>query len=803
MDTFMQDLKFGFRMLRKGGWVTFTAIGILSLAIGVNTGIFSIVDKVLWRPLSYGSSDQLVRLWESYGQDGWGSVSPPNFTDWQQQNDVFSGLAAYMYASRNLQNVDTPERLATVGATANLFSMLDVSPLMGRTFVAEDGQLGRPNVVVLSEEFWRKHFAGKKDVLGNVMTLDGASYMIVGVMPSRFQFPPAARIDLWTTLQLPPEQMNARGMHMLQVVGRLKPAVALASASSEMRDIAKRIEQQFPQQQKGRSVRMQSLRESVVGGSRLPLLLLFGAVGLVLLITCADVASLLLARTAARNREFSVRLALGAPKPRIVQLLLIESLALAVISSIVALGLAYACTQGLASLAELQIPFISNVHFDFRIFSVLLLLTLGTAFVCGIGPGFTGFRMNALKGLKDGPTQVGVGTALSRVYGVLMTLEVAFSVFLLVGAGLLVRTFVQLESVKPGFDSKNVLTAQISLPKKAYSNPAAAIHFYDQALEQMQHMAGVNSAGLISLLPMQDWGLNATFGIQGRPTQNTGTPPSAEVRVVSGEYFHSLGIPLRSGRMLGAEDTMSRPHALLINETLQRKYFPSENPVGQYLLFPEPWQIVGVVADVRQARLERDTLAELYLPYGQVDELGLLTDVTLVLKTNIPPNGMAAALRGAIQSVDKNQPIYNLMTMDDVVSGSVAGLKLYVVLAVGFAILALILAIAGVYGVIAYTTVQRTREFGLRLALGAQRRNIILLVLRTHMKKVLAGLAAGVLASLAFLKVLTAVLFGVKPTDPATFVAVCVLVCACSFIASYVPARRASQVDPISSLRYE
>jgi predicted permease len=570
-----------------------------------------------------------------------------------------------------------------------------------------------------------------------------------------------------------------------------------------MKGIASRVEEQFPQQQKGRSVRMQGLIDSVTGGSKLPLLLLLGAVGLVLLIASANVASIVLARTAARTRELSVRLALGAPKLRLIRQLFVESFVLVFASSVIGLGVAVICTRVLASLAALQIPFVGNVQFDLRIFGALFLLTSLTGLIFGLGSGLQGFRLNMLKGLKEGPTQVGLGRGLSRIYSLVVIAEVALSVFLLIGSGLLVRTFVELRAVKPGFESANVLTAQISLPKKEYANGVAMGHFYGLIQDKMQSLPGVHSAGLVSLLPMQDWGMNGSFGIQGRPTQETSTPPTAEIRIVSSDYFKTLGIPLKAGRPLSAQDQASSPHVLLVNETLQRKYFSGQSPIGQYLLLPEPWQIVGVVADVKQTRLDRETLAELYLPYTQLDEVPLLTDMTLVVKAQVPPLSLVGALRSAVTAVDKNQPIYNVSTMDDVVSNSVAGLRLYVSLATGFAVLALILAIAGIYGMISYTTTQRTREFGLRVAMGAQKRDLVFLVLAQQMAKVVLGIGVGVCASFVFVKILTSALFGVKATDPLTFCAVCLLVCTISFVASYLPARRASQVDAMSSLRYE
>jgi predicted permease len=760
-----------------------------------------VINAVLLKPLPYRQPQQLVRIFETFLPSGWGTVSLPNFQDWRQQNHVFDHLEAFSTGSMNLQGDANPERIPSVVATAGLFDMLGAQPMLGRTFLPDEDQPGKPEVAVISERLWKRRFAGDPNLLGSNINLDGKPTTVVGIMPASFEFPPAnPERTLWVPLQLAGAPSLNRGSHWMNVVGRLKPGQSLGSAVADMKPIAARIAEQFPGEQKGRSIMIRSLQDVLVGNIRPALLVLMGSVGFVLLIACANVANLLLARAASRKREVAVRAALGANRGRLIRQFLTESIMLALAGGVVGAFLADLGVQALVVLASQQIPRAAEVHVDGTVFLFLLGVCLLCGIIFGLVPAFQSTGRDA-QGLKEGGRSGGVGGHSEGYRNALVIAEFALALVLLIGAGLLLRSFVVLNSVDSGVKAGGVLIMSVSLPQGKYPNGSMWQRFYEPALERIQALPGVRAVGMIKLLPLQNWGTNGDFVIEGRPPAEPGQRPFAESRDVSPGYFRAMGIPIVRGRGISAEDSATSLPVVMINDALARKYFKGEDPIGQKIQWDSLRTIVGVAGSIHQAGLDRAPLPELYFPAAQ--RPGSIAGMTLVISSNVEPTSLTRSIESAIHSVDPSQPVFGVKTMQRVVSESLSSQRLYVWLLGVFAAIALILASAGIYGVMSYLVTRRTQEFGVRMALGASTRDILRMVLRQSLMLIAVGVAIGLAGAVAVTRVLTNFLFGVKPTDLATFAAVSMVLVIVALIATYLPALRATKVDPMVALRYE
>ncbi len=798
-----RDLRFGLRSLLRSPGFALVSVLCLALGIGANAALFSVLNTVLLRPLPFADPDRLVQLYEKMASGSQGSVSIPNFRDWSEKNTGFEQLTAYRGRSLNLQAAGATERIEAVEAAPNLFSLLATPPLFGRTFNPGTDEPGRTKVAVVGEEFWRTRLGGDPALIGRTIRLDGVPYEVIGVMPSSFNFPPGGNsTDAWILFEPSPEQANSRGDHLLAVVGRLKPGTTLEQATAQMGTVAAQIEKEHPAEQTGRSVLIQPLRETVVGQTRPALLILFGAVGLVLLIACANVANLLLARSAVRQREVAVRLALGASRARLIRQFLLESLVLAFAGALLGLLLARWSLDALVPMAKGALPFSSDFPLDGRVFGFLLSIALLSGIVFGIVPALQVSRDN----LRDSLTEAGgktTGSGRQQLFrNALVVLEIAVSLVLLVGAGLLLRGFLALSGTEPGLDARNVLTVHLPVPEAQIKGSTPRL--FRPVLEKIRSLPGVRSAALISMLPIQDAWTNRYFSIEGRPAPQPGHKPLAEFRVASPGVFHSLGIPMLRGRDFTESDGESGPMMVIINEALAHKYFSEEDPLGQRLnLEGEVFTIGGIVGNIRQAGLDRKPLPEIYMPYAAGEAMDWLGDAVLVIRTSIPPESLTHEVRAAVASVNPALPLYNVLTMEQVIDESLASRRLNLWLLAIFAGIALVLSASGLYGVISYLVAQRTREIGMRIALGAQTRDVIGLVMRQGAILTGAGILVGLLGAFAFTRVLQSTLYGVSARDPLTYAAFASLLAAIALLATWLPAIRAARVDPMLSIRSE
>ena len=781
----LNDIRYAVRGLRKNPGFTAIAIVTLALGIGANTAIFSVVSGVLLRSLPFADASRLVQLNETVAPFGVGVVAYPDLEDWRRQSASFEAMIAYVPETRNLEDIAEPERIATIAAERGLFRMLGVKPLAGRTFRDDDA----PNVVVASEGFWKRHFAGDLSLNGATIKLENETFTVIGVMPDRFQFPYRAfRTELWVPWQAAPKWEHNRNYHADGVVARLKPGISIEAARHELAVIARRLEAQYPDTNRGRGVLITPLSEAVAGPARKSLLVLLGAVGLVLLVSCANVANLLLARATVRTREVAIRSALGAGRLRLVRQFLTESVLLALGGGLLAMVMAAWGADLLLQLAAAQIPRSWEIGLDWRVFAFLL----GTCIVTGIGfglaPAVAAARTDPHSGMKEAS---GMSRGRGRLRDGLVVAEIALAFVLLIGAGLLLRTFVRLQTTPTGLVAENVLTLHVSGHTTASR--------YHELEQQITQIPGVVAAGFIQFLPLQDWNWTSHFTIDGRPPETPAGQPVAELRYVTPGYFRAMGIPLRKGRGLTDHDTSDAPPVILINEALARRFFPNEDPIGRHT---DRGTIAGVVGDVRQIGLGHAPAPEIYYPVAQ-NVAQTDSGLSLVVSAKLPPEKLVSAVRAAIHQVEPTQVVFNIKTMKRVIADSLSDVYLYLWLIGLFAALALVLAMAGIYGVVSYTASQRTHEMGIRVALGAAAADLFRMVLRRTLVLAGAGVMLGIAGALAVTRVLAKFLFDVKPTDPATFAAVAVLLGCVAILAGLIPARRASRVDAMEALRYE
>ena len=805
ISTFFQDVRFSVRQLRGSPGFTAVAVIALALAIASVTAIFSVVDAVLLHPLPYKEADRIVLLSQVDRRQGtWtDDSSPANYLDWKARNDVFSIMAAARGWQMNLAEGGQPERIRTTMATASFFSLFDVAPLLGRTLLPEDEQPGRERVAVLSYGLWKRRYGGDRAVIGRDIMLDGRPFTVVGVMPPSFA--PDEQGELWLpspwgipTHPLSPRQdpRTMRDRIYMDVWARLKPGITLQQASSEMDAIARQLEKQYPNEDDNVGVGVQRMQDYLVGDVRPVLLMLMAAVGLVLLIGCANVANLLLARASKRAREISVRVAMGAGRLRLVRQLLTESVLLGLLGGIAGVLLAAWAVPALLSLSPQEISNFKHVGIsrDVLFFSFAVSVLSGILF--GLAPAVQGSSVNLHEALKEGDR--GSSRGRGRTRSALVIAEVGISLVLLAGAGLLVKSFVRLMQVDPGFDAERLLVFNVGLPSS--SEPTRQDAFYQQVVERLQAVPAVQAVGAVSRLPLSGGNSSRWFTIPGSNRRDC----NADIRVSTPGYFHTMGMPLFEGRNFSDHDLPNTLHVAIVNRVLAEKYFAGQDPIGRYITDfgsdSERLQIVGVVGNVRHTDLETAPRPEIYLPFGQAHWPSAYIAVRSSLAD---PLELTTAAQNAVWSVDKSVPLANVRSMQQVVANSTLRRKFTMTLLAIFSGLALVLAAVGLYGVMAYSVAQRTREIGIRMALGAQRGDVLRLVVGQGMGLAGAGVLLGFVASLGLTRLMRGLLFGVSASDPLTFVAVAVCLSGVALAASYLPARRAARVSPTVALRYE
>lgn len=806
MQTLLQDLRYGARMLLARPGFTTIAVLTLALGIGANTAIFSLVDAVLLRPLPFREPERLAIVWEDATSIGFprNTPAPANFADWKSQNRVFEDMAALNWQGYNLTEDGEPERVEAQAVTANFFSLLGVKPELGRPFSQEEDQPGRNSVVLVSHGLWQRRFGGDPALVGREILLNGQKRTVVGVMPAGFQFL-GKDTGLWVPIAFSPGQLANRNGHYLTVVARLKPGVTIAQAGADIAGISERLRRDYPQQNFGLGSQVISLREQLAGDVRLALIVLLVAVGFVLLIACANIANLLLSRGATRHREIAVRSALGAGRGRILRQLLTESVLLAAAGGIAGLIFASWSFSFLKQIIPDSMSLNATVGIDARVFGFTLLLSLLTGIVFGLAPALQAAKVDLNEALKLSGGRSGTGTGHRRMRGALIVTEVALALVLLVGAGLLIQTFVRLRALDIGLNPENVLTLRTTLPLGKYGELAKRTAFYQQVLERVRSLPGVVSAGYTTAVPLTWKGGTNSFTVEGH---EPGPGQDANFRQVTPGYMEAIGIRLREGRYLtDKDDSQSQPVAI-INATMARQYWQGENALGRRFKNDGDeagrwFTVVGVVGDVKEMGLEAPAKPEMFFPYQQLG--GTLWNIPrdLIVRTTGDPLSITPALRQAIWSVDSAQPISNIRTMDEILAEEVAQRRVGMTMLVAFAALALLLASLGIYGVISYSVTQRTQEIGIRMALGASRGDVLRLVMTDGLRLAAAGVAIGLGAAFAMTRLMAGLLYGVSASDPRTLVVVTVLLTAVALLACYVPARRATKVDPMIALRYE
>jgi putative ABC transport system permease protein len=802
MQSLWHDLRFAARMLWKRPGFTAVAAGALALGIGANTAIFSVVNAVLLRPLPYPEPEQLVQLWEARPRQNMPriEVSPNEFLAWAEQGQSFRQLAAADLVNFNLTGRGEPERLPTARVTAGYFPLFGVAPALGRHFLPEEDQPGRNNVVVLSHFLWQTRFGSDPGIVNQTVSLDGVPCTVVGVMPPGFRLPQDARLA--RPIAFGPDDRTRAGNHFLNVYARLKPGVTLRDAEVEMATVAARLEQEFAATNAGHQVALTSLREQLVGDVRPALLVLLGAVGLVLLIACANLANLLLARAEARRKEVAVRAALGASRWRIVRQLLAESVLLAAAGGAAGLLLAVWGVDLLVSLDPAGVRRVGEVQLDAVVLAFTFGLSLVTGLLFGLAPALQASKPDFVETLKEGGRAGVGGRRGGRLRAALVVSEVALTLVLLVGAGLLVKSFARLLDVDPGLDPRGVLTLDVSLPTAKYAEPQRVAAFYQQLLAEVAALPGVEAAGAVSVLPLSGDDNSNFVHIEGRAPLAQGQALRAGRRNVTPEYFRAFRIPLKSGRLIAPADDAQAMRVAVINEAMAARFFEGEDPVGKRLRTGEgnPWiTVVGVVGDVRHRGLDIETRPEMFFPHAQAPS----RQMSLAVRTAGDPLALVGAVRERVRAVDDEQPIGNVKTMEAWLAESVASRRFSVLLLGAFALAAAVLAALGIYGVVSYGVARRTHELGLRIALGASRADVLRLVIRQGMRATLVGAGVGLAAALALTRLMAGLLYGVSATDPAVFAAVTLLLTGVALFACYVPARRATKVDPMEALRHE
>ncbi|MBA3255725.1 MAG: ABC transporter permease [Pyrinomonadaceae bacterium] len=800
METLIQDIRYGIRSLLKRPGFTAIALIALALGIGANTAIFSLVNAVLLRPLPFADPDRLVWVWGNISNGGnRASVAPLDFLDFRKENKTFEEFAASFGVPLhlNLTGIGEPERLSAAGVTGNYFQALGAKPALGRTFLLENEKPGSDQVAVLSYALWQKRFGGDPAIVNKTVTLDGRTFEVIGVMPRDFSFPQTAELWVPINFDYSPE-MKQRKAHFMRPIGKLKAGVTLAQAQADTDAIARRLEEQYPDSNTGWNLRLVSLREQLVGNTRPTLFILLGAVALVLLIACANVANLLLVRAATRQKEIALRTALGAGRFRIVRQMITESVLLALLGGALGTLLAIWGVDLLVTLGGDNIPATAHVKIDATVLGFTLLVSLVTGLLFGLVPALRTMRLNLSEFLKEGGRSGSQGASRNRARSVLVVLESAVAVVLLIGAGLLIRSLIQLQNQSPGFDAHNVLTMRVDLSRQKYPTPDKAVTFFEQLETRLGGLPGVESVGFVTELPLSGQPNDMPFTVEGRPPVTINDSFGADFRRVNQHYFRTLRIPLLRGRNFTQQDVRQSEKVLIISEILARRVFPNEDPLGKRLVMAagnQVFEIIGIAGDIRHRSLETQPYAAMYMPTYATGW------TNAVLRTQGDPTTLAAAVRREVQAIDPDQPVAAVKTMQQWLDTSVAAPRYRTALLGLFALVALVLASTGIYGVMSYSVTQRTHEIGVRMALGARQLDVLKLVVRQGMSLVVIGVGLGLLGAFALTRLMTTLLFGVTAKDPITFVSVATLLALVALLACYIPARRATRVDPLEALR--
>ena len=812
-ETVVQDVRYGARMLVKHKAFTAIAVVTLALGIGANTAIFSVVNELLLRPLPYRDADRVVMLWEVTPEGRHqNTTSRQNFRAWKAQSSSFEQLAAFTDQRVNLTGTGEPEELSVQFATTDLFKVLGVEPLLGRTFSADDDVPGKPDVAVLSYSLWQRRFGGQPNIVGQTITLNSYKFTVIGVMPPNFHFHIKHRsgtgrpAELWAILPMPVGPGANEIGRFLSVVGRLKSGVSIDQAQAELKTIHARLSDAIPQYNKNYTAEVLPLREQFFGNVRRPLWLMLGAVGFVLLIACANVANLLLSQATSREKEIALRAALGARRVRITRQLLTESLLLALLGSVLGLGFAWLGIKALVAISPRDLVSLGSVGLNVSVLLWTLGISVLTGIIFGLAPAVHISRLNLNDSLKEGgKAESAQASGSRRLRSVLVVSEIALALVLLASAGLLIKSFMRLQQVDRGFNTDNILTMVLRLPEAKYAQDPQLVAFFGQALDRVRALPGVRSAGMINFLPLYGGlGSNTGFKIEGQPEPPPGQGPSCDVRAVDAGYFQTMGIPLLRGRNFSDIEQKEPRHVILINEALARKHFPNEDPIGKRLdvaMFEKPFwaEIIGVVGNVRYDSLIDESPPAAYFAHPDL----AYPFMTLVIHTDGEPTAIAPAVQREIRSLDPNQPISDVRSMDQVMSEWVARSRFNTLLLGLFAGLATLLSAVGIFGVMNYSVALRTRELGLRLAIGAQPRQVLLLVLKQGLLLTMVGVVLGLGAAFALTRLLSGLLFGVEAVDVSTFTTISLLLVIVSLLACYLPARRAMRIDPLQALRYE
>jgi predicted permease len=811
MTQLLQDLRFALRQITKRPGFTLVVILTMALGIGANAAIFSVLDAVLLRPLPYSHPEQLIKVWTRFTGIGLpndqNAVSAPEFRDFQQLNHSFTDLAAISTGSFNLGVKGSPERVVGAAVSPSLFSILGAQPLLGRTFLGEEAQPGREHEVILSYRLWQRAFAGNSAAVGSTLDIDGVPMIVVGVMPRGFAYPDES--EIWGPLAFSPDDLseNSRGGHGLEVLGRVRPGLSLAQVQSDMDRVGKTMIEQhrsYPYEKYGFGIILHPLLEETVGDVKASLWILMASIGLVLLIACANVANLLLVRSSERRQEIAVRQALGASSWRLARQVLTESVLLALIGGMAGLAITPLALRWLIAIASKSLPRTVSTGINAPALAFIVVVSLATGVLFGLAPALQAWGSKNLDVLKSARSTE--GTQSKRLRRALVIGETALSLVLLAGAGLLIRSFEEVLKVDPGFRPEGVLTMRVALPDAQYSKPEQVRGFYSELLARVQHLPGVQSAGAVSLLPLGGQNSSGTTTIDTQSVPMEDTTPEADQRVVTPDYFKAMGISLIRGRFFEDRDTEGAPPVVIIDESLAQTYWPNQDPIGKRLhrgggrSKETKWDtVVGVVRHVRNRTLEARSRVEVYWPENQ----RAYGSLTLAILTSGNPSNLVPAVQKEVASIDPNLPVYRVQTMTEVMGESVQRRRLALILLGIFAGLALALASIGIYGVTSYVVAQSHQEIGLRMALGADRGEVLRLMMGRGMSAIFAGLAIGLVASLALTRLISGMLFAVRPTDPLALGGAAAALVAVAVLAIFIPARRATAVNPMVALRYE
>lgn len=801
METFIQDLRFGLRQLIKNPIFTFIAVLTLALGIGANTAVFSVINGILFKTLPYQDPDRITFVWSSNTKAGFPQVSviPINYVNWEKNNKSFEYIAARRNANFNLVEGEEPERILGETVSYNYFNVMGVKPVMGRFILPEEDKPGGEKVVVLREGYWQNRFAGNTNIIGRKLTINNQPFTVIGIAPNDHR----TNVDLWVPLALEPEK-EIRGMHNIQVLARLRPGVAISSAQAEMDTLAEQDIKQDFEINSGWSIKLVPMYEMIVQQIRPTLWILFGSVGFVLLIACANVVNLLLVRSVAREREIAIRIALGASKIRLIRQFLTESVLLSLIGGLLGLLIAQWGTSGLVALATNTIPRAQEIGIDKGVLIFTLAISCGVGIILGLIAAMQKMNLNLNEILKDHGTNSSSSSRSRRIHSVLVVSELALALVLLVGAGLLIRSFLQLQRVNPGFNPDNVLTMQMAIPGAKYPKEEQQAAFFKNLTQQVSQIPGVESVAINTNMPLSGGSPRILFTVEGKPLPPS-EAPTANIRWISPDYFKVMSIPLLQGRYFSDQDDAKMPRVAIINKNMANAMFPGEDPIGKRVSLGAPdgneevvWiQIVGVVGDVKFSSLSDEYGMEMYWAFAQEPKLF----ATLTVKTKVDPTSITSAIRKELLLLDRSQPVFNTKTLNEVVAASLSQARFTMILLAIFAVIALLLSTVGIYGVISYSVSQRTQEIGIRMALGADDSAVLGMILKQTAKLIVIGLGIGLIGAFLLTRVIEGMLFGVSATDPLTFTGISLLLGTVALIAGFIPARRATKVDPMIALR--